>query len=491
MLSFFLSLSPLLICILIIFYFKKSAFFSALIGIIYSFLLIISYSKFNINQEIITNAFAISIIITLTVAFVIIPGLYFNEILNKQGILKNLVLSINNFPLDNEKKSLILILGILPALESFTGFGISLLLGIPIFFKLFSPMQAFQLSMLSLNTIPWGTLAISTIIGSKLTGYSTHDLGKMSSLVSFLIFPLIGIIILYVIGKFELIKRKWFLGIGQGLLFAALLFSFNFIGLTEIAGILTGIVTSIIMLIMFYFSEKNKVEFIANLKEISKLIFPYILLLIVIIIFRIPFIYNYFENIIKIQYQNISFNPLISPGFSLFISSLILYFIKPISIDNKMIFVKTKIAISSLFMFILLARIMYESNMVSEISKTLQNWDAGIFKIITLPLFGMISGFITGSNVGGNVLIMNVQQKIGESLGNGLLFSAVQNSSAGHIIFTSLPIIILIMTIANSSFNNKNEIIIKEKDLLYFGLKIALFIYCSILITTILLYYFI
>ena len=191
MLSFFLSLSPLLICILIIFYFKKSAFFSALIGIIYSFLLIISYSKFNINQEIITNAFAISIIITLTVAFVIIPGLYFNEILNKQGILKNLVLSINNFPLDNEKKSLILILGILPALESFTGFGISLLLGIPIFFKLFSPMQAFQLSMLSLNTIPWGTLGISTIIGSKLTGYSTHDLGKMSSLVSFLIFPLI------------------------------------------------------------------------------------------------------------------------------------------------------------------------------------------------------------------------------------------------------------------------------------------------------------
>jgi lactate permease len=156
-----------------------------------------------------------------------------------------------------------------------------------------------------------------------------------------------------------------------------------------------------------------------------------------------------------------------------------------------MIFVKTKIAISSLFMFILLARIMFESNMVTEISNTLQNWDAGIIKIIILPLFGMISGFITGSNVGGNVLIMNVQQKIGESLGNGLLFSAVQNSSAGHVIFTSLPIIILIMTIANSSFKYKNEIIIKEKDLLYFGLKMALFIYCSILITTILLYYFI
>ena len=178
--------------------------------------------------------------------------------MNKQGILKSLVSSINNFPLDNEKKSLILILGLLPALESFTGFGISLLLGIPIFFKLFSPMQAFQLSMLSLNTIPWGTLGISTVIGSKLTGYSTHDLGKMSSLISFLIFPLIGIIILYVIGKLDLIKRKWFLGIGQGLLFATLLFSFNYIRLTEIAGILTGIITSLIMLSLFYFYEKNK-----------------------------------------------------------------------------------------------------------------------------------------------------------------------------------------------------------------------------------------
>ncbi|WP_397600480.1 L-lactate permease [Silvanigrella sp.] len=488
---FFLSLSPLLVCILIIFYFKKSASFSAVISIIYSFILIFSYSKFNINQVTLTSAFSVSIIITLTVAFVIIPGLYFNEILNKQGILKSLVSSIKNFPLDNEKKSLILILGILPALESFTGFGISLLLGIPIFFKLYSPMQAFQLSMLSLNTIPWGTLGISTVIGSKLTGYSIHDIGKMSSLISFLIFPFIGMMTLYIIGKYDLIKRKWFIGLGQGFLFATLLFSFNYFGLTEIAGILTGVITSLIMLLFFYFSEKNKLEFILKIKEVSKFIFPYVLLLIVIITFRIPFIYNYLENIMKIQNQNISFNPFISPGFSLFITSLILFLIKPISIDSKMIFVKTKIAISSLFMFILLARIMFESNMVTEISNTLQNWDAGIIKIIILPLFGMISGFITGSNVGGNVLIMNVQQKIGESLGNGLLFSAVQNSSAGHVIFTSLPIIILIMTIANSSFKYKNEIIIKEKDLLYFGLKMALFIYCSILITTILLYYFI
>ena len=98
---------------------------------------------------------------------------------------------------------------------------------------------------------------------------------------------------------------------------------------------------------------------------------------------------------------------------------------------------------------------MYEFHFIKNISETLITWNGKFLMVLLAPLIGMGSGFITGSNVGGNALAMNLQQKIGESLEHGLLFAAVQNSAAGHIIFTSLPIIIFIITISKD-FTAKN-----------------------------------
>ena len=68
------------------------------------------------------------------------------------------------FQLKPENKALILLLGFLPAVESLTGFGVSLFLGVPIFLKLFPQKKALKLSVLGMNIMPWGTLALATII---------------------------------------------------------------------------------------------------------------------------------------------------------------------------------------------------------------------------------------------------------------------------------------------------------------------------------------
>ena len=92
---------------------------------------------------------------------------------------------------------------------------------------------------------------------------------------------------------------------------------------------------------------------------------------------------------------------------------------------------------------------------------------------------GMLSGNITGSNVGGNALMMTLQQSIGASLDNGLLFAAVQNSAAGFAVFTSSAIVVLTMTIAKNFERNS---VVSEHQLVAFGLKSAFFIYLALIL---------
>lgn len=488
---FLLSLSPIFICIIVIFIFKKSVIISALIAILYTIILASVNSLYSMSYMHSLNALAASFILTLTVALVIIPGLYFNNILVKIGNLENIVTLIEKLPFKNDQKTLILILGTLPAIESFTGFGISLLIGIPIFFRLFETKTAFYLAMLSLNIIPWGTLAVSTIISSNLTGYNIHAIGKETALVSFFIFPLIGLISLYVINGISLLKEKWHLAITHGFLFSFLLLVFNHFKLTEIAGVLAGICTSIITFLFYYNFSPYKNAINKIILNLLRTLLPYFLLLMFILILRIPNLNNFLQNLYKIQWQNISLSPLISPGMAILLVSVIFLSFNKIKLDHKILGSKIKVALSSLFLFILLARLMYEFHFIKNISETLITWNGKFLMVLLAPLIGMGSGFITGSNVGGNALAMNLQQKIGESLEHGLLFAAVQNSAAGHIIFTSLPIIILIITISKD-FTAKNFNLDKNiltKDLLNFGLKISLLIYISLLITTITLFY--
>jgi lactate permease len=113
------------------------------------------------------------------------------------------------------------------------------------------------------------------------------------------------------------------------------------------------------------------------------------------------------------------------------------------------------------------------SSFVSSISQ-----NQGIYMLVA-PALGMLSGNITGSNVGGNALMMTLQQSIGASLDKGLLFAAVQNSSAGFAVFTSSAIVVLTMTIAKNFERNS---VVSEHQLVSFGLKSAFFIYFALVL---------
>ena len=72
--------------------------------------------------------------------------------------------------MNSSHKAILIVVGLAPALESMTGFGISLLVTIPLVMAFAPRQKALRLSLLSMNIMPWGTLALATTVGAQLSG---------------------------------------------------------------------------------------------------------------------------------------------------------------------------------------------------------------------------------------------------------------------------------------------------------------------------------
>ncbi|MGG7569491.1 hypothetical protein [Streptomyces sirii] len=95
----------------------------------------------------------------------------------------------------------------------------------------------------------------------------------------------------------------------------------------------------------------------------------------------------------------------------------------------------------------------------------------------------MLSGFITGSNVGGNALMMPLQERLApHGAGLDVWFAALQNSAAGHAVFTSLPMIMLILVVAGDSAKGAGVV---EYGLLRFGLRVTAALYAALAATAV------
>lgn len=107
----------------------------------------------------------------------IIPGLCLNEVLTLNKAHERLVGWVHQIPATPSRKAILIVVGLAPALESMTGFGISLLVTIPLLMAFASRQRALRLSLLSMNIMPWGTLALATTVGAQLSGQNLAALG--------------------------------------------------------------------------------------------------------------------------------------------------------------------------------------------------------------------------------------------------------------------------------------------------------------------------
>ncbi len=477
-------LLPIIISLSAIILFKKSGVFSGILGIISVFIISYRLDELQLTVSLTMDALTNTLILTLSALLVIFPGLLLNNVLEKNGHNDKLQRYLRQLPIADNYKVLILMFGLLPALESITGFGVSLILAVPIFSALLGVDKASKVSMLSMNIMPWGTLALATVVGAQISTISVSSLGLESAYFCLLIFAMMAMVCVFLLndGKFKV--KDVAVALLLSLSLALLLILFNRLAMTEIAGVLAGFINFFLFYSLLLL--KNKVKVFAEYRQIMIMLLPYVLVVVIVIMLRgLLYFYPQLMQMTTIEGIHLKFSLITSPFLAIFCVCLL--FMKG-QAKVMIPWDKTVKACSTLFVFILLSQLMNFSHAIDAIVSIISQQSNVFVHYLTTPLVGLLGGFITGSNLGGNALLMSMQSQLGRSYGDELLFSAIQNVSSGYAVFSSLPIIVLILTLLRVEDNPKMTNTSRkamERSMLQFGLKCLLLIYLAIVVSII------
>ena len=415
-----------------------------------------------------------SLLLTASVAMVIVPGLGFNALLRSQGLTRQLALWVRQLPVSREAKALLVLLGLAPAVESLTGFGVSMFLTIPILYPLYAARTA-RLGLLSMNIMPWGTLGLATLVGAMLVGSEPQELGVLTSFTSALVFPYLGAVSAWFASDGPR-GRHVALGVALGsLLSLALMGSNLFVGV-EAAGVVAGFVVCTVGL---WLLKSGSIR----LNQGLLLLWPYVLLLGFVLVQRLtPGLHDCLNDAWVLEAHRVKFHPLVSPGILLALAALALFVRSPSHrIDTKEVSLKAFRILASVGLFLVLSQVLVQTGMLEAFVTRTGRGITETGMIIVTVLLGALSGFTTGSNLGGNALLIGAHS-VDPAGGDmaGLLLAALQNSGAGHAVFASVPMIVLLLGILR---DESGEAAPAEHDLLRFALRTLLGIVLAISVT--------
>jgi len=392
-------------------------------------------------------------VLFLSTAFVIVPGMAFVILIERLGV--NLVLSqwVQSLGLDRTQQVLFIVLGLAPLLESMTGFGVSLIATVPLLLSLFERRVALRIALTGMG--------LATVIGASLAHLDASALASTSALTSSLVFLALGAVALYLAG----VRQARALGVlgAFWLLFVGALYGASRWMGPEVAGVAAGLLVALSVLLWALSRVRRNGRQSEGVRW-PRQAWPYLALIACIVALKVLSAITQWQDHWLVQGAQVTWKPLASPGVALTLVLIGLLFYKrdlrsPELSDNGLLrglVVRTKRPLLTIFFFLAMSQMMVKAGFLSGLVQTL----AGLTPTAVMPLiagFGALSGYMTGSNVGGNAIFMPAIALLPDS--SRLLLAAVQNSAAGHAALGSLSIVMLVLGLAKTSVQEEGELV--------------------------------
>ncbi|MBL1073846.1 L-lactate permease [Nocardia sp. 2] len=540
---------PLIVVLGMITGLRRPAHWAALTGVGVAVLLIVWRPEFTVTSTGLGTGAGAAGLLVLNAAAVMLPGVYLSQVLGRRGVHDSLRDWVRALPLPGPAKIALVVAGIAPMVEALTGFGVSLLVTVPVLLALAPPATALRQAMLGMNIMPWGTLGLATAIGASLTALPVGTLGTATALTSALVFPLVTAWAA-VLARPRQRLRAVLVAASAGATLSAGLLLWNRLGVVAPAGVLAGLFTTAagLALCALWRSRSTSVRVIRSgadtasgapeldidstrsavgfdadssgtaaavsrssagsrslavriagewrthggrvvntvgrnvigvaehtrstggLTPPGSVLRAYGLVLGGIAVLRLATAAG--APTPAVHAGGASFALLTSPGLPLLAAALLLDRGRVHRADARAALTRVARPLFALSGFVVLGRLMADSGMIARVGAAVADAPEPVVALAA-PALGMVSGFVTGSNVGGNVLMMPLQQQLAPE-GLGTWFAALQNCGAGHAVFTSLPMIMLILAVSGE---RAREAGISEHTLLRFGLRVAAAIY--------------
>lgn len=138
----------------------------------------------------------------IEVLAIIAGGILLSRVMDRTGAQEKLArwLSAGGGP--TVVSALLMAHGVVPFMETVTGFGVSVIIGLPLLLSLgFTPLRAASLSLVALMVGPWGSMGPGTLLGSQIAGVTLHDLGVASGILNVIAFLGSGAVAAVIAGR--------------------------------------------------------------------------------------------------------------------------------------------------------------------------------------------------------------------------------------------------------------------------------------------------
>lgn len=449
MVATLLHLAPIGLVLALILLARRPPVQAALAGVVLAALLWVAGLaeplSFGVAQAILGD----TTVLFLSTASVILPGLAFVILVERAGAPQAIGAWVRALGWPPAAQVLFIVLGLAPLLEAMTGFGVSLIATVPLLMSLFSRPVGMRLALTGMAIMPWGTLGLATAIGALLAGVPAATLGSHSALLSAPVFFCLSGLALWQ----ARVSGVWpWCALGMlGTLFVAVLFAINrWLG-PELAGVAAGLsVTSLGL-------GSTLVRY-GRLPPWPREAWPYLALLGLILTWRCLCSLSGWDALWVIRGQQVSWKPLASPGLALAVVTLLQVCGRAASpaLPWAGLLRRARVPLTTILLFLLLSQILVKAGFLLETQRLLQAM-SGLALAPTLALLAGLAGYLTGSNVGGNSLIMPVAATL--DLTHGPWLAALVNSAAGHGALGSLSILALIVGLAGANRQEEGQLV--------------------------------
>ena len=178
------ALIPCTIIVISVLWLKRSVVFAATIAALISLFLWCLGVFIPPTLVHFQNALVDTVILQILVAAIMLPGVLFIEVSERAGATAAIGNITRHLDLNDNDTAIVIAVGFGILIESLTGFGVSLLVTVPLLIARFKRQQAIGLALIGMSLMPWGALSISAHLGAELAKIPVEQFARMVWCVS-------------------------------------------------------------------------------------------------------------------------------------------------------------------------------------------------------------------------------------------------------------------------------------------------------------------